>query len=62
MGAEMTALAAAAATATVIIEPEKRSSMIRLLFPLFRGSRWPLMTEGYTNFPRLRKTGVMAGA
>ena len=27
-GAEMTALAAAAATATVIIEPEKRSSMI----------------------------------
>jgi hypothetical protein len=33
---EMTALTAAAAMATVIIEPERRSSMIGLLLPRFR--------------------------
>src|SRR5947207_1972078 len=65
---EMTAPAAAAATAIIIIEPEKRSGMIvsfslvpRVpLGPWFRASRWQLIIERYTNLPRLRKAGVMA--
>src|SRR5580700_7088805 len=52
----MTALAAAAATATVMMKPEKRSSMI-VSFPSFRASRWQLIIERYTNFRRLRIGG-----